>query len=162
MHPLSRLLDDLLPEMDVGVVSHGFAPHGRDYVLLIQNSFPVRPGTYRVTFTHAVEVAVSTALDDNAWQHSWSDDFIDYERWKAVGTPDGYVFGVNWSLAYPGFEAIKDDPSALSWSEKLKRDMYAATVETDLFKLKLIFHDAHIDRVSDDASIVAQVITPLP
>ena len=147
--------------MDVGVVSHGFAPHGRDYVLLIQNSFPVRPGPYRVTFTHAVEVAFTTTVGDDVWQRAWADDFIDYERWEAVGTPDGYVFGANWSLAYPGFNAIADDPSAASWSERLKRDMYAATVETDLFQLKLIFHDAHIEQVSDDASIVAQVINPL-
>ena len=161
MNPLSRLLQEHLPAIDVGVMAHGFAAHGRDYVLMLENSFGPAPGTYRLTFTHVVEYNFTTAVGDDVWQRSWTDDFIDYGRWEAAGEPDGYVFGNNWSLAYPGFEAIDDDASAASWSTRLQRTMYASAIETDRFNIKLIFHDVHMDRVNDDASTVSKVIIPL-
>jgi hypothetical protein len=162
VNPLARLLQEDLPAIDVGVMSHGFAAHGRDYIFVLENSFGPYPGTYRLTFTHVVEFSFTTAVGDDVWQRSWTDDFIDYERWEAVGEPDGYVFGNNWSLAYPGFEAIDNDPSAGSWSARLQRAMHAGTIETDCFKIALVFHHAHMERISGDASKVSKVIIPLP
>jgi len=40
------------------------------------------------------------------------DRLTDYVEWEAAGKPDGYVWGRNWSLAYPGLEAPDDDPTA--------------------------------------------------
>lgn len=162
MHPLSRLLQDRLPQIDVGVMRHGFAEHGRDYVLILQNLFGPAPGTYKLTFTHVVQLNYATRVTESAWRLSWTDDFIDYGRWQAAGEPDGYVFGANWSLAYPGFSAIDNDPEAASWSKRLKIQMYAAAVETDLFKIFFIFHDARLEKINEDTSVTSQVITPLP
>jgi hypothetical protein len=162
VNPLSLLLKERLPAIDVGVMSHGFAEHGRDYILILENSFGPSPGNYRLTFTHVVQLTYDTAVGDKTWQESWTDDFIDYKRWLSAGEPDGYVFGNNWSMAYPGFGALEDDAAAASWSERLGRNMYAAAVETDRFKIGLIFHDALLEQVNDEASTVSQVIIPLP
>jgi len=53
-NPLARLLKDSLSEYDFGVLEHGFAPHGRDYRFVIQDSLCIDPGTYELTFTHVV------------------------------------------------------------------------------------------------------------
>jgi hypothetical protein len=161
MNPLSHLLQDRLPAMDVGVMRHGFAAHGRDYMFMLESSFEPDPGTYRLTFTHVVEFDQTTSVGDDVWQGSWSDVFTDYQAWEAAGEPDGYVFGTNWSLAYPGFEALENDPVASAWAERLQRTMFAATVDTDRFKIRLIFHDVRLDYISAEASTVSQVIIPL-
>ena len=53
-NPLARLLKDSLSEYDFGVLEHGFAPHGRDYRFVIQDSLRIDPGTYEQTFIHVV------------------------------------------------------------------------------------------------------------
>lgn len=161
MNPLTHLLQGELPAVDVVVMAHGFADHGRDYFFLVENGFAPVPGTFRLTFTHVVDFRYETAVGDDAWRRSWGDEFIDYARWEASGEPDGYIFGTNWSVAYPGFEASDSDPVASSWSERLQRPMYAATIETDRFRIALIFHDVRFERVSDDASVASRLVVPL-
>lgn len=147
--------------MDVGVMSHGFAEHGRDYVFVLEDSISARPGGYRLTFTHVVELDYQTALSAETWLASWSDDFTDYQQWETAGEPDGYVFGTNWSLAYPGFDILDQDTAATSWTLKLGRPMFAASVTTDRFKLRIVFHGAHLEQISDEAPTVRQVIIPM-
>ena len=161
MHPLEALFDAGLPEMDVGVMHHGFADHGRDYILILEVSLSHQPGTYRLTFTHVVDLCIQTAVSPDIWQRSWSDDFTDYSRWEAAGEPDGYVFGTNWSMAYPGFRAISDSPSADEWARRLTQPMFAASLATDRFELSLIFHEARLERINGDTAVVSQVIFPI-
>ncbi|WP_343518377.1 hypothetical protein [Sphingomonas sp.] len=85
-------------------------------------------------------------MSDDTWQHSWRDELTDYERWEAAGEPGGYPFGTNWSLADPGFVFLNDDKEAAVWSARLRRDMFATMIETDRFKMKLIYHDARLER----------------
>lgn len=143
-------------------MTHGFSAHGRDYEFVLENAFATPPGTYRLTFTHVVELNYMTAVSDDTWRASWSDVFIEYRAWETAGEPNGYVFGTNWSLAYPGFEAIDDDPTASAWSARLGQPMHMATIETDRFKIELMYHDVRLERVNDDASTVSQVLIPLP
>jgi hypothetical protein len=156
-NPLKALLSDWLPEIDFGVLGHGFAPHGRDYVLILQAA-----ATYEVTLTHVVEVHYETRVADDVWPRSWDDVLTDYAAWEAAGTPDGYVWGSNWSLAYPGLDAPDNNPVAEAWTARLGRQMYAASVETDRFKLTIIFHSARARKLSDDCSVVGSVLNPLP
>jgi hypothetical protein len=51
-NPLTELLKGALSEYDFGVLEHGFAPHGRDYGFVIQDSLCNDPGTYELSFTH--------------------------------------------------------------------------------------------------------------
>ncbi len=101
-NPLAAHLSEWLPAVDVAVLGHGFAPHGRDYIVVIQDSIGPKPGTYELTFTHIVHLTYETRVHD--------DVLIDYSRWQAAGEPSGYFWGNNWSLAYPGIEAPNDAP----------------------------------------------------
>jgi hypothetical protein len=155
-HPLKQALDEWLPEIDFGVLSHGFAPHGRDYVFVLQAA-----GTYELTLTHVVEMHYETRVRDDVWPRSWDDNFTDYGAWQAAGEPDGYVWGTDWSLAYPGLRPLEGDPSAATWSERLGNAMHAITLETDRYKLRLVFHSARARKLSEDSSIIDQVLVPL-
>jgi len=161
VHPLSILFEHGLPELDIGVMSHGFTEHGRDYFFVIEDCIGVSPGTYRLTFTHVVELEYGTAISPATWSTSWSDEFTDYARWEAAGEPEGYVFGTNWSLAYPGFTIIEDHPNVSLWTEKLQHPMFAASLASDRFKMTFIFHGAHMVKLSDAVSTVSRVIYPL-
>jgi hypothetical protein len=136
--------------------------HGRDYVIVAQFGGVLRTaGTYELCFTHCVEMSCETRVQDAAWLASWTDEFIDYERWKAAGEPDGYVWGTNWSLAYPGLEVDPGSKRAKRWSRRLDRDMFEITVETDRFWLRLLFHDIVWRKIDDNTAPVSSVVHPL-
>ncbi|HEY8572658.1 hypothetical protein [Phenylobacterium sp.] len=137
-------------------MSHGFSPHGRDYVFIVEAG-----GTFQLTLTHVVDVHVETRVRDDVWPISWDDLFTDYPAWEAAGNPEGYVWGVNWSLAYPGLDAPNQDPLAHQWSERLGKSMFAASIETNQFKLSAIFHGARVRKLSDNSPTVSQVVIPL-
>jgi hypothetical protein len=159
-NPLTELLKGTLSEYDFGVLEHGFAPHGRDYRFLIQDSLCVEPGTYELTFTHIVDLKYETRVAEKVWPISWADEFTDYERWKASGEPDGYVFGTDWSLAYPGISILLTSPDAQNWSKRLQRPMYSASVETDRFCISLVFSEVRHRKLSNDIGVVRKVIIP--
>jgi hypothetical protein len=159
-HPVARLLE-WLPECDFAVLEHGFAPHGRDYQLLIEHSGYHQPGRHRITFTHVVELSFATEVRDDVWPTSWSDVFLDYSTWEQAGSPEGYVWGVNWSLAYPGIKAIEPSEKAASWSHRLKHTMSEAEVTTNQFRLSLIFSEIRAQRVDDRTDLISAVIIPL-
>jgi hypothetical protein len=115
-NPLQAAIRDWLPEFDFGVMRHGFARHGRDYIFVLEVG---SGGTYELTLTHVVEMHYETRVQDEVWPKSWDDVMIDYTAWEAAGAPDGYVWGNNWSLAYPGLYAAEADPTAAQWSERL-------------------------------------------
>jgi hypothetical protein len=71
---------------------HGFADHGRDYVFIIEDCIGTNSGTHELVFTHVVEVRYETRVRDVSWPKSWTDEFIDYQAWRAAGEPDGYVW----------------------------------------------------------------------
>ena len=161
MNPLKKHTQDWLPEIDFGLMTHGFAPHGRDYVLIVAVGGATGGATYELTLTHVVSLHYETTVGDDVWPRSWDDAFTDYEAWIEAGEPDGYVWGTNWSLAYPGLTAHDDDPEAVEWSRRLSRPMYRATIETDRLRLSVIFHDAHVREIADDAPSVRQMLIPL-
>jgi|GEM_PF-1603875 len=160
MHPLAALLE-WFPEFDFGVLDHGFAPHGRDYFLLVESSLGKEPGRYRIQFTHVTELRYSTAVDDDVWEKSWGEAFIDYQAWQDAGEPDGYVWGTCWSLAWPGLRAIEPSPRAAAWSARVGKPMYETEIDTDRFSVNMIFHSVHWAKISDETSNLSHVLMPL-
>jgi hypothetical protein len=161
LNPLAEHLLEWLPAVDVAVLSHGFAAHGRDYSFVLQDSTGPKSGTFELTFTHVVQLAHETRVRDDVWPNSWDDVFLEYQQWQAAGEPSGYVWGTNWSLAYPGFEAPNDTPEALAWSQRLGKQMHSMSLETDRFRVVMIFHEVRVRRLSDDTGTVSQVIIPI-
>jgi hypothetical protein len=160
-NPLTKLLNRTLSEYDFGVMEHGFAPHGRDYRFLIQDSLCIEPGTYELIFTHVVSLKYETRVSEKTWRISWADEFTNYARWMASGEPDGYVFGTEWSLAYPGISIMSESTEAQDWSSRLQLPMYSASVTTDRFHISLVFSEVRHRKVSEETGVVRQGLIPL-
>lgn len=157
-NPLAEIMADGLPQCDFGVLSHGFLAHGRDYAFVIQDVLGPDPGTHRLTFTHVVALQYLTGLSDEGWKDSWSDEFLDYERSKDL---EGYVWGTNWSNAFPGIIAGENDLLAQEWSTRIGKPMHTMRLETDRFAISIVFHTAFLEKLSSDVGILDQVIFPL-
>ncbi|MGA8401064.1 MAG: hypothetical protein WB697_14330 [Stellaceae bacterium] len=153
-NPLNRLTTDWLPQYDFAVLRHGFLSHGRDYELVVQT---YGRGTDRIVLTHVVVANYETAVAPEAWATSWDDVFLDYDRAKDL---EGYVWGTNWSLAYPGLSFPEEDPDVAKWSKLLARQMYGALLETDRLRLKFVFADVKTERLSEDTAPIRRVIFP--
>jgi len=98
---------------------------------------------------------------DEVWPKSWTDEFIDYNKWVEAGEPDGYVWGTNWSLAYPGLEIIEESIIADSWKKKIGKDFFEMILETDRFFLRIVFHDIRVEKLSEMTNVVSKFIVPL-
>lgn len=155
-NPLRAVMQAWLPEFDFAVLRHGFADHGRDYAFIVQTG-----GTYELVLTHVVEMHYETRVRDDVWPESWDDRLTDWAEWQAAGQPDGYVWGSNWSLAYPGLEVPDHDPAAAKWAERLGKRMHAMAIETDRFRISMVFHEVRSKKISDDNSILDRVLIPL-
>ncbi len=150
------------PLFDVAVLHHSFSTHMRDYDLLIEADWrDDRAGRYQYRFTHCVEAQCRTVLNYDSWQRSWDDVFTNYEEWERAGSPEGYVWGVNWSLAYPGYEHITESPKARAWSEGLNKAMHEVQIETNAYKLQIIFHDLKVRKIGKDTDLIEKVFIPL-
>jgi hypothetical protein len=84
---------------DTGITRHGFTPYMRDYEVVV---VVPRGSQHILKFSHCPFVEVVTTVRDDLWRCSWDDVFTDYSAWKAAGEPEGYVWGVCDSEAYPG------------------------------------------------------------
>jgi hypothetical protein len=154
------------PLLDVAILSHGFAPHMRDYDLLMEAMWGEKEwgdakGRYICRFTHCPEAHVVTSVGGETWRQSWVDTFIDYAEWEKRGEPEGYVWGVCWSMAYPGMRYVENSEPAARWSERFGKDMHEAEIETNAFTLRLVFHDFSIKKISEEVSIIDKVLIPL-
>jgi hypothetical protein len=125
----------------------------RDYDLAIDvpaavsgGRSPYIEGCYRYRFTHCVVANVTTMVSDSIWKRSWDERFIDYSVWQAAGSPDGYVWGVCWAVAYPGLRYVETSLDAQEWTERLGRLMHEVVIETNTYELRLIFHDVDIQK----------------
>lgn len=160
MHPLDSLFD-WLPEADIGVMDHGFVPHGRDYAFLVEVSMGRDSGRHEVQFTHVAELSYATTVADDVWAKSWGEEFVDYQAWLDAGEPDGYVWGTCWSLAWPGIRAIEPSDKAAAWSMRLGKPMYEAEIVTDRFRINLVFHGIRSTKVGGDTSVMSSIVIPL-
>jgi hypothetical protein len=143
------------PLFDSAVVRHGFTPYMRDYDVIVEvpaakpdGSGSYIEGQYRYRFTHCVEAHVETTVKPDAWRFSWTDEFTNYSAWERAGSPGGFVWGVEFSDAYPGASLVADSQRAAEWSEKLDRAMYEIEIETNAFLINLVCHDFRIDQLA--------------
>lgn len=152
--------------LDVGILSHGFASHMRDYDIVFEalwgkKEWADAKGTYRLRFSHCPEATTTTAVSDASWRKAWSDVFIDYSDWLAAGEPEGFVWGVCWSMAHPGLSYIDDSPRAKLRSERLGRQMHEVSIATEAFEIRIVFHDFKVTKLDDTVRVLDKVMFPL-
>ena len=160
MHPFNEILK-WLPELDFAVLAHGWAKHGRDYLIIVEDCLGGDPGQHEITLTHCLNIEYETRVRDEVLKRSWSEEFTDYKKWQEAGEPDGYVWGTDWSNAYPGLTIVKDSQHAQDWTKRLGKDMYEVTLETDRFFMSIIFHSVKTRKLNDSTSTISKTIFPL-
>ena len=160
MHPFDEILK-WLPQLDFAVLAHGWAKHGRDYLIVIEDCLGGNPGQHELTLTHCVRLDYETRVCDEVFQISWGDELTDYKKWQGAGEPDGYVWGTDWSDAYPGLEVVRDSRIAQEWTGRLKREMHEVTLETNQFFMRIIFHSVRSRKLNDSTATISKVIIRL-
>lgn len=160
MHPLEALFE-WFPSSDFGVMDHGFLPHGRDYIFIVETNLGNDPGQHKLQFTHVVDLCYATTVNDDLLAKSWGEEFVVFQGWVDAGEPEGYIWGTEWSMAWPGLKAIEPSVKCNDWSKRLNKSMYEAQIETERFRLNFVFHSLRHAKVSDDTSTVSRCVIPL-
>ena len=126
---------------DAAILRHGFVDYMRDYELIVG----ARDGApwddlHLYHFVGCVEAAYRTRLRPSTFAESLSDEFVyagpDYPE---QDDPNGFIWGVRYSTAYPGLTYVEQGERAQHWSAQLGRLMHEVTVETEAFHLRLVF-----------------------
>jgi|SRR4051812_10135839 hypothetical protein len=138
---------------DSAVVAHGFAPFLRDYDVVVEvpaakpdGSGSYISGRYRYRFSHCPEAIATSAVAPNSW--AWDDAFTDMSAWEAAGAPGGFVWGVRYADAYPGMSYAEASDRARHWSQVLGHTMHEVLIETNVWLLRLVFHDFHVAQLA--------------
>jgi hypothetical protein len=156
-------LEDLIAEylFDAAILGHGWSTYMRDYMILVEPISQKARGRFLLRFTHCPEASSRTTVADETWHSSWPDHFIDYSSWQDAGEPEGFVWGVNYSVGYPGPKLVGRSPAAAEWSKRFGKPMREFTLETEAFHLRLVFHSLVVEKVSDEVSVIDKIFIPL-
>ena len=130
---------------DNAIVRHSFTPYLRDYDVVVETT---TRSQYLYRFSHCPFAQVTTSVGDAVWRESWDDVFTDYLRWLKAGEPDGYVWGICESEAYPGAKYLEDSELAQEWTSRLGKLMHEVLIETNGYNIRLLFHDLSVKELS--------------
>jgi hypothetical protein len=132
---------------DQSLLFHGFAEHMRDYDLYIyataDPSTGIQPAHLRYRFTHCVVANITTTVRDDVWPRSLDERLIDYDT-AIKEEVDGYVWGVNWQMLYPGIALVERSALAAEWAARLGFDLREAVIEGNGHLMQLVFRDLSI------------------
>ena len=135
-HPVRVLLRNGLPEFGFGVMRHGFAEAGRDYVLILEDTTGRHPEVYELTLTH-VEGLTCTA--------------------RVEAAPNDPAASVKWSVALPGVSVPATIPDAQASPQSPGRPLHEVAIETDHFFLSMIFCDARLRLLSAQSHLTQAI-----
>lgn len=149
-------LREMMERFDVfdnALLFHSYKPYMRDYELIVESHVgPAESGTYSYLFRYCVEAHVRTTVSDDAYRRSLDDRLTVYDSGKDL---DGYVWGVNWSMLYPGWDLVPGSSAAASWTDRLGIDFHEVRIEGNAYAINLIFAELRVRKLSDsvDAGI---------
>jgi hypothetical protein len=146
---LQQALDEVF---DQALLHHGFVDYMRDYQLVIHATADpatgIAPTTLRYLFHHCVQAHCTTTVPAGTWRDSLDDRLTTYETGVDL---DGYVWGVNWQMLYPGATLITDSPTARDWAAAIGIDFHEVRIQTNAHDLTLIFSDLHIEELPPES-----------
>jgi hypothetical protein len=126
---------------------HAYKPYMRDYELIVEvHVGPAEPGTYSYLFRYCVEAHIRTSVADHVYRQSLDDRLTEYDSGKDL---DGYVWGVNWSLLYPGWTLHLPSERAARWTERVGVECHEVQIESNAYDITLIFADLLVTKLSD-------------
>ena len=143
-----RALDDVFDE---AIVFHAFTEYLRDYEVIVFVHAPPnsgrKPKHLRYLFKYCVHAEAETAVRPEVWAKSLDDRLIDYDTGVDL---DGYVWGVNFQVLYPGGKLVEDSPRARTWQDALGIAFHEVRVETNGHNLTLVFSDLEVSELPKD------------
>jgi hypothetical protein len=133
------------PMFDQAITAHRFTSYMRDYDIVVEAPKPYpgckafTKGTYLYRFTHCVLAEVATMLRAEVWRDSWSEESLNDEN---------VVWGAEFAVPYPGLTYVAGSWLAESWAQKLGQTMHEIVIQTNVFDLRLVFHDVAITKIA--------------
>lgn len=142
---LQRRLDDIF---DQALLFHTYAYWMRDYEMVVHCTADprtgIQPTNLRYTFRYCTEAKVESTVRPDVWRRSLDDRLIDYSTGVDL---DGFVWGVQWSCLYPGASIVHDSPVAARWAEAIGLEFHEVQIETEAYKINLVFSDLAVTEV---------------
>lgn len=148
---------------DAAVLRHGFTDYMRDYEIIVgARNGPPNTDIHKFQFIGCVEAEYHTRVAPPTFSQSLSDNFV-YAGPDYPGTqdPDGFIWGVRYSNAYPGLKYLEDGTRAQHWSRLMKRKMHEVVLETEAFHLRLVFADVRYALIGDGPAVIIAKDYPL-
>lgn len=132
---------------DMPILRHGFRPNNRDYYLDVAVIDPGKEERrFTIVFRACMECRYRCVLPLVGEDRSILDDaFADVDRWEAADYPLGYVW-VDWAIAHPGLQLIDGSERAAEWSLRTRLPMHEIEIETNVYRLSLVFHDVVVEQ----------------
>ncbi len=145
---------------DNALLFHAYKKYIRDHELLVEvHVGPADLRTYSYLFKYCVEADIRTSVAEHVYKQSLDDRLTNYDSGKDL---DGYVWGVNWSLMYPGWTLATSSERANRWTERLGIEFHEVRIETNAYTMTLVFSDLAVAKLSDHiTSGINQTFIPL-
>lgn len=126
---------------DAAILKHGFTDYMRDYEIVVSGrGEPPLTDVHRYHFVGCVEAAYESAIEPTVMAKSMDDRCVyagpDH---PATVEPDGFIWGVRWANAYPGLTYVEHGVRAAAWSARLGCAMHEVVLETNVYRLRLVF-----------------------
>ena len=147
---------------DAGILSHGFTEYNRDYRMKIvyigftgehNEGRLVYPAT--LLFRGCVEARYESVIGPRSYPGFMDDCFLDARLWEEAGRPEGIHWCGQYADAYPGWEEIVASAPAAAWTERMRMPFHEVVIETNLFRLALVFHDLTVETFPPAESLAA-------
>ena len=129
---------------DNSILRHGFTTYMRDYQIVAEMFYGENWGVYTYLFRGCVEAHYESSLPEGAFL--MDDVLLDLERTQSEDAPAGFVWGVNSAEAYPGWTYVVGSERAAIWSKKTGLPMHEVMIETNVYKLSLVFNDLVVEK----------------
>ena len=143
-----RALDDVF---DQALVYHAFTPYMRDYEAIVYVTADpgsgIPPRHQRYLFRYCVEASIESTVDVGTWRDSLDERLIRNESGVDL---DGYVWGVNWQVLYPGMALVSPSARAQRWAEKVGIEFHEIRIEANAHRITLVFSDLEVSDVAVD------------
>lgn len=148
---------------EVAILRHGFTDYMRDYEIVFSGFGKYAERINKMQFIGCVEAICSSRVRPETLAKSLPDEFVNAgPDYPEKDDPDGFIWGVRCSAAYPGWTYVEGGRLAKYWSKKLGRTMHEITLETAAFHLRLVFADVRTGFVGLDSELDMLKDYPLP
>jgi hypothetical protein len=129
---------------DNSILRHGFTAYMRDYEIVAKLFHGEDQGVYAYLFRGCVEARYESSIPDGAFL---MDDSLVFGESQSEGQPVGFWWAVNSAEVYPGWTYVAGSERALIWSKKIGLSMHEVMIETNVYKLSLVFNSLAVERL---------------